>query len=297
MLETGAPEEGRLSILLSLWGPQPDLCCQRSGISFDRPVVSFHLSWWNLRCSSGSFVAPGVSAFRRPFGTCSPEDCFNTPTLMQPELRSGFKATLATAHAQVRGSPRSSILARMPQRARTVDVLESGAVDGVDGAVAQLQPLTVEQEPHNIEKVHGEQASVSGREAHRGLPKKGACSNKGSAYHALSSPRGLSLPSCCANGGAFCGWWQSTLIRLLLHVMVFVQLPVPLKLALALLSRGYSGATLSVWWTSWTLIGTCSCAFSVARRRVVDGRVHQPFFLSCHTSWRSCSSPFSPCEA
>ena len=53
--------------------------------------------------------------------------------------------------------------AQVPQPTRTMDVLESGTVDGVAGAVAQLQPLTVEQERHHVEKVHGEQASVSGR--------------------------------------------------------------------------------------------------------------------------------------
>ena len=41
----------------------------------------------------------------------------------------------------------------------------------VDGT-AQLQPLTVEQERHHVEKLHGEQASVCGREAHRGSRRK-----------------------------------------------------------------------------------------------------------------------------
>ena len=40
-------------------------------------------------------------------------------------------------------------------------------VDGVGGAVAQLQ-----QERHRVEKVHGEQVSVSGHEAHRGSKKQ-----------------------------------------------------------------------------------------------------------------------------
>ena len=44
-----------------------------------------------------------------------------------------------------------------------MDVLISGAVDGVDGAAAQLQPLTIEQERHHVEKVKGEQASVGGQ--------------------------------------------------------------------------------------------------------------------------------------
>ena len=48
---------------------------------------------------------------------------------------------------------------QVPQPTRTMDVLESGTVDVVDGAVAQLQPLTVDQERHHVEKVHGEQAS------------------------------------------------------------------------------------------------------------------------------------------
>ena len=52
---------------------------------------------------------------------------------------------------------------QVPQPTRTRDVLESGTVDVVDVAVAHLQPLTVEQERHHVEKVHGEQASVSGR--------------------------------------------------------------------------------------------------------------------------------------
>ena len=37
-----------------------------------------------------------------------------------------------------------------PQPTRTMDVLVSGAVDGVDGAAVQLQPLTVEQERHHV---------------------------------------------------------------------------------------------------------------------------------------------------
>ena len=48
------------------------------------------------------------------------------------------------------------------------DGLVSGAVDGVDVVAAHLQPLTVEQERRHVEKVHGEQAIVSGREAHHG---------------------------------------------------------------------------------------------------------------------------------
>ena len=32
-----------------------------------------------------------------------------------------------------------------------------GAVDGVGGAATQLQPLSVEQERHHVEKVHEEQ--------------------------------------------------------------------------------------------------------------------------------------------
>ena len=69
----------------------------------------------------------------------------------------------------MRGSPKTSIVACVYlHQTRTVDVLESGALDGVDGAAAQLHPLTVEQEQHHVEKVHGEQASVSGREAQRG---------------------------------------------------------------------------------------------------------------------------------
>ena len=42
-----------------------------------------------------------------------------------------------------------------------MDVLVSGAVDGVGGAMTQLQPLTVEQERHKTV----EQVSVNGREA------------------------------------------------------------------------------------------------------------------------------------
>ena len=61
--------------------------------------------------------------------------------------------------------------AHVPRPTQTVDVLVGGAVDGCDGPVAQLQPLTVEQDRHRVEKVTGEQASVSGREAHRG-PKR-----------------------------------------------------------------------------------------------------------------------------
>ena len=64
----------------------------------------------------------------------------------------------------------------VPHPTRKMDVLVSGAVDGVDGvdvAATQLQPLTVDQERHHVEKVHGEQASVSGREADRGSKKKG----------------------------------------------------------------------------------------------------------------------------
>ena len=59
---------------------------------------------------------------------------------------------------------------------RTVYVLASGAVDGVDGA--QLQPQTVDQERHHIKKVHGEQARVGGCAAHRGGQKERACLNK-----------------------------------------------------------------------------------------------------------------------
>ena len=36
-----------------------------------------------------------------------------------------------------------------------MNVLASAAIDGVDEAVAQLQPLTVEQERHHVEKVYG----------------------------------------------------------------------------------------------------------------------------------------------
>ena len=78
-----------------------------------------------------------------------------------------------TALSQVRGSPTSSIVAaHEPRPKRTVDMLVRGAVDGVDGAVSRLQPLTVEQVRHHVEKVHGEQVSVSGREAHCYLQKK-----------------------------------------------------------------------------------------------------------------------------
>ena len=76
------------------------------------------------------------------------------------------------------------MVAHVPQPTRTMDALVSDAVDDVDGAVAQLQPLTVEQERHHGEKVSAEQASVSGRKAHRGSTKKGACLKKGSAYQA-----------------------------------------------------------------------------------------------------------------
>ena len=51
------------------------------------------------------------------------------------------------------------------QPTRTMGMLKGGAVYGVEGAVAQLQPLTVEQERHHVEKVQGEQANVSGRKA------------------------------------------------------------------------------------------------------------------------------------
>ena len=57
--------------------------------------------------------------------------------------------------------------AHEPRPACPVDVLVRSAV-GVDGAVAQLQPLTVKQELHHVEKVQGEKASVYAREAHRG---------------------------------------------------------------------------------------------------------------------------------
>ena len=51
--------------------------------------------------------------------------------------------------------------AHEPRPTRRVDLLARGAIVDVDGAVTQLQPLTVEQE------------SVGGREAHRGPQKKG----------------------------------------------------------------------------------------------------------------------------
>ena len=51
------------------------------------------------------------------------------------------------------GSLRSSIASRMYSSQREQwDVLVSGAADGVDGAAARLQPLTVEQERHQIDK-------------------------------------------------------------------------------------------------------------------------------------------------
>ena len=52
-------------------------------------------------------------------------------------------------------------MARMNLNKRErLDMLVSGAVDGVEKAAAQLQPLTVDQERHHVERVDGEQASV-----------------------------------------------------------------------------------------------------------------------------------------
>ena len=65
-----------------------------------------------------------------------------------------------------------------------MDTLVGGAVDGDERAVAQVQPLTVQQERHHVVKVHGEQANVSGGKAHRGSKKKEACLNKSTAYQA-----------------------------------------------------------------------------------------------------------------
>ena len=49
------------------------------------------------------------------------------------------------ALTSARRSPRSSTVAHVAQPTRAIDILVSGAVDGVEGAVAQLQPLTVQQ--------------------------------------------------------------------------------------------------------------------------------------------------------
>ena len=46
-----------------------------------------------------------------------------------------------------------------------MDMLVSGNVDGVEGAFARHQQLTVEQEWHG-EKIHGEQVNVIGHKAH-----------------------------------------------------------------------------------------------------------------------------------
>ena len=85
--------------------------------------------------------------------------------------RAAVKVKRLTSNRALTSARESKELTRgahEPRPTRRVDALVRGAIDGVDGAVTQLQPLTVEQERHHVEKARGEQVSVGGREAHRG---------------------------------------------------------------------------------------------------------------------------------
>ena len=101
--------------------------------------------------------------------------------------RAAVKVKSLTSHRALTSAREPKELTRgahEPRPTRRVDVRVRGAIDGVDGAVTQLQPLTVEQERHHVEKARGEQVSVGGREAHR-APQKGPAGTK--ARHSLQS--------------------------------------------------------------------------------------------------------------
>ena len=56
--------------------------------------------------------------------------------------------------------------AHEPQPACPMGVLVRGVIDGVDGAAAKLQPISVKQELHHVQEVQGEEVSAGAHEAH-----------------------------------------------------------------------------------------------------------------------------------
>ena len=89
---------------------------------------------------------------------------------------------------------------------RTVDVLVGGAVDGVDGAVAQLKPL-LEQKRHRVDKGPRRESELERpRGSSRTQKKKGRLSipSKAEDDADLSSHTPLPTPSRCSLSSYFC---------------------------------------------------------------------------------------------